>query len=235
MILEELGDLFDEKLRVFTSAGITEAHEVERLSALTSDEMPPSFHSWVEKRRREYRCGRHHARQALTRAGGAPVPILRDPEGVPLFPPGYRGSITHTGRNSTLAAAAVAPGSHHLGIDAEELRDLPEDMIEYILSPQEREVLRESLRGVSLPISKEGQGALIAFSAKEAFYKCVFPKLRCHLGFHDVEFRLERAPTNVHPGEFALRLLRHDIPGAPPELTGRFMCSTTYVVCGIAW
>jgi len=235
MVFEELGNLFDEQLRVVTSAGLTEMHEVDRLSALTADEVPPGFHSWVEKRKREYRCGRHHARRALALAGGAHAPILRDAEGVPLFPTGFSGSITHTGKNCTLAAAAVAHGTASVGIDAEELRCLPEDMIEYIVSASERERLRDDLRGASASLSQEGQSALVAFSAKEAFYKCIFPKLRCRLGFHEAEFRLEKKPTQNQPGEFVVRMLRKDIPGAPSHLTGRFLSNDRYVVCGVSW
>lgn len=235
MVPEDLRPLFDEQLRVMTSAGLTEIHEVERLSALATDEVPPGFHSWAEKRRREYRCGRHHARQALTLAGGALSPILRDADGVPVFPTGFSGSITHTGKSRTLAAAAVAPEALSLGIDAEELQDLPEDMIEYILSAAERERLREDLRGEPPSSSKEGVNALLAFSAKEAFYKCVFPKLRCRLSFHDVEFRLERNAELGAPGEFVVRIRRQDIPGAPPHLKGRFIKSGGYVVCGVSW
>lgn len=235
MVSEDLRNLFDERLRVVTSAGLTESHEVERLSALTTDEVPQGFYSWAEKRRREYRCGRHHARQALSLAGGTLAPILRDSDGVPLFPQGFAGSITHTGRSRTLAAAAVAPGSLNLGIDAEELQDLPEDMIEYILSRSERERLREDLRSDSSLSFKEGLGALVAFSAKEAFYKCVFPKLRCRLGFHDVEFRLKRQATHELPGEFVVSIVRTGIPGAPQQLEGRFLKNDAYVLCGVSW
>lgn len=235
MVPEDLRQLFDERLRVTTSAGLTESHEVERLSALATDEVPPGFHSWAEKRRREYRCGRHHARQALTLAGAALSPILRDADGVPVFPAGFAGSITHTGKSRTLAAAAVAPGTLSLGIDAEELQDLPEDMIEYILTGEERERLREDVRGEPPASSKEGVNALLAFSAKEAFYKCVFPKLRCRLSFHDVEFRLERPANRDLPGEFTVRIKRPDIAGAPPHLKGRFVRGDGYVVCGVSW
>lgn len=235
MVWEELGNLFDKNLRVVTSAGLTEMHEVDRLSALAAEEVPAGFHAWAEKRQREYRCGRHHARRALTLAGGAPAPILRDPEGVPLFPPGFSGSITHTGKNSTLAAAVVAPQAAGVGVDAEELRDLPDDMIEYILSPSEREQLRQDLQRAPALLCREGIGALVAFSAKEAFYKCVFPQLRCRLSFHDVEFRLKRSPTPEHPGEFVVHMLRNDVKGAPPLLPGRFFHNDQHVVCGVSW
>jgi 4'-phosphopantetheinyl transferase EntD len=122
-----------------------------------------------------------------------------------------------------------------LGIDAEELRELPDDMIAYILGPREREILREDLRGVSSPISSEGLSALLAFSAKEAFYKCLFPKIRGRFGFHDVEFRLRRIAVQSAPGAFVIRMCRHDINGAPDELEGRFLHSDGYVVSGISW
>ncbi len=236
MSYSTLRALFDDKLRVEVSAGVTEKDEVELLAALSPDETPAGFQSWAEKRRREYRCGRHHARHALSLAGAPPAPILRDDEGIPLFPPGFQGSITHTGKESTFAVAAVLPGAQRIGIDAEILRELPEDMVAHILSDRERKILGDDLSGEVSPIlAREGLRSLLGFSAKEAYYKCIFPRLRCRLSFHDVEFRVQRRPNGEAPGRFEIRLLRSDIPGAPAALAGSYKEDSRFVVCGVSW
>lgn len=227
----DLTRLFDADVAL--SAGeIRSEHDVG-LEQLRHDEVPSGYERWVEKRRREYRGGRHHARVALAHFGLPPSPILRDEDGVPLFPAGFSGSITHTGRESTFAAAVIARSPHRVGIDAEELRELGPDMVQYILSEDERRELSAS--GLS-PFGDEGTLALLGFSAKEAFYKCIFPELRCRLGFFEVEFRLDDAraqsPTS---GEFQLRLLRPNVVGAPETLKGRYLASDRHLVCGVTW
>ena len=78
----------------------------------------------VPKRRREFATGRGCARAALNRLGEPPVPILRGPQGAPLWPAGVVGSITHC---DGYRAAAVARTSDiaTVGLDAEPDKPLP--------------------------------------------------------------------------------------------------------------
>ncbi|MBT2454397.1 4'-phosphopantetheinyl transferase superfamily protein [Streptomyces sp. ISL-86] len=159
-------------------------------------------------RRREFTTVRHCARQALrslnARAGavappyhaGAPlpgargtvpppaahqdeVPLLPDPDGVPRWPGGVVGSMTHT-RGYRAAAVARGVDVGWLGIDAEPDRPLREGVLETISTPGERGAL-------------PGSGAdgvcwdRLLFCAKEAAYKAWFPHVRVRLGFPDVE------------------------------------------------
>jgi 4'-phosphopantetheinyl transferase EntD len=225
----------------FISSGLVTEDGVERLARLSGDAVPGGFDTWAEKRRREFRCGRHHARLALEKAGAGASVVLRAEDGVPLFPPGYYGSITHTGRDETFAAAAVAPTPTRVGIDAENQRPLTDDMMDVVLSAKEIGQLKQTVPQVVLPGTDSlGDRALIAFSAKEAYYKCTYPKHRTFLGFHDVEFSLSgsaewTAERNAVLGSFELRHLRDDLPGVPRRLKGRYLQMKQRILCGVEW
>jgi 4'-phosphopantetheinyl transferase EntD len=150
-------------------AGCTsEAHEYE---------LPTT---WAEKRRREFLAGRKAAREALL-GWSAPPEVLRDGDGVPLFPPGFSGSITHTGARRTRAFSIVIEAPRRIGLDAEEVRRLDSGVQAHIVDGDEFGALRLGPLEIEL-------GVLAAFSAKEAFYKCVFPEQRRFIGFREVRF-----------------------------------------------
>src|SRR5258708_36276243 len=90
----------------------------------------------VDKRRREFATGRACAREALRELGIAPGPILAGERGMPRWPPGVVGSITHC---AGYRAAAVA-GSGDLmaiGIDAEPDAPLPDGVLDVVALPAE--------------------------------------------------------------------------------------------------
>ncbi|MBQ0826576.1 4'-phosphopantetheinyl transferase superfamily protein [Streptomyces tagetis] len=62
-------------------------------------------------------AGRAAAAEALAAAGSTERTVPRGPGGRPRFPPGFPGSISHTGR---LAVAVVVPGAEAVGIDVED-------------------------------------------------------------------------------------------------------------------
>lgn len=157
-----------------------EAGKGGELSPLFPEELP-IVECAVEKRQREFRAGRHVARRALNLAGGPSGALLRGVHGQPGFPPGYQGSITHTGRVHTYAAAVATRAPWLLGIDAELSSELSADLAQRIASPAE---LEEAGRHAAHP-------GLLVFAAKEAAYKCVYPLCGRVLGFEEV--RLLRA------------------------------------------
>jgi len=114
-----------------------------------------------ERRRRELAWGRACAREALVRLGHEPVAVGADGDGVPLWPAGIVGSISHA---AGLCVAAAAPTTHldGIGIDVEEPGSLSTGVIERLATPREREAM--DLTG---PI-----GAVL-LSAKESVYKCL--------------------------------------------------------------
>lgn len=134
----------------------------------------------VPKRKYEYMSVRHCARQALAQTGFAPTPLPRGKGGVPLWPKGSVGSMTHC---SGYRAAAVAHKSDFtsVGIDAERNEQLPNDMLSFIASIHERALL-EKLNMLQLPI----QWDMLLFCAKEAVFKTWYPVMEQWLGFEDV-------------------------------------------------
>lgn len=225
---------------VYASSGLVNPSQIEELAHLGGDQVPPGYDRWVEKRKREFRCGRHHARLALEAAGSKTTHVPRDDDGVPLFPPGFFGSITHTGRTQTFGAAVVAKSPIRVGLDAENQQTLSQDMMTMVLSAAEVSALTSASTERLLPSRRAlGDLALIAFSAKEAFYKCTYPEHRTFLGFHDVEFslheKLEHIDRGTVLGSFELRLLRVDVPKAPTRLAGRFLQLEERVLSGVEW
>ncbi len=136
----------------------------------------------VEKRRREYRAGRAAARAALARLGMAPAPIPSEEDRTPRWPPGIVGSISHT---RSCCAVAVARSERYLGVglDVEGADALKPDLRRMICTPD------ELARIASLPALVDW--AKVTFSAKEAFYKCYYPRVGVFLGFHDVELEID--------------------------------------------
>jgi 4'-phosphopantetheinyl transferase EntD len=138
-----------------------------------------------EKRRREFSTVRVCARKALAQLGVAPAPILPGDAGAPTWPAGIVGSMTHC---EGYRAAAVAHGREvkSLGIDAEPNQPLPDEVVDLISSPEEREHLRE-LQWSWPEVSWDRA----LFCAKESVYKARFPLRRRWLDFTDVQITFQ--------------------------------------------
>ncbi|MFD3722126.1 4'-phosphopantetheinyl transferase [Streptomyces sp. NPDC058674] len=163
-------------------------------------------------RRREFATVRHCARRALRELAGRspgpappPVALLPDRDGVPRWPDGLVGSMTHT-RGYRAAVVARAADVARLGIDAEPDRPLRPGVLETIASPAERAALPGLIAhgpGGEDPgacgtdaygFGGDGFGGgggvcgdRLLFCAKEAAYKAWFPHARVLIGFRDVE------------------------------------------------
>jgi len=175
----------------------------------------------VPSRRAEFRCGRRCAREALGRLGVEPVAIPSGPDRAPQWPPGIVGSLSHC---DGLCAAVVARRGRiaGLGLDIESAEPLDVELIRRICTPAE---------AARLDPTAPGFAAKLAFSAKEAVYKCLYPSVRRLLPFHAVEIRLDLAR-----GCFEADLPGLE-PGEPPpgRLRGRIRVAEGYVWCGAAW
>jgi 4'-phosphopantetheinyl transferase EntD len=139
----------------------------------------------VEKRRREFTAGRACARAALAGLGSPARAIPVGPDRAPVWPAGFVGSITHCD-GFCCAVAAGASTVAGLGVDAEDAGDLTDAVARYVLRPDElAPALRQSAPdGASWP--------KLAFSAKEAVYKCLHPVTGARLAFHDVAISFSR-------------------------------------------
>ncbi|NGM44050.1 4'-phosphopantetheinyl transferase superfamily protein [Rhodobacter sp. SGA-6-6] len=144
------------------------AADPARLWPLLAGEAPPAA---VPARLAEFSAGRHAARAALQALGLPPAAIPMAADRAPVWPKGVAGSITHT-RRACLAAARRGGG---LGIDLEEDEDLPADLWDSVLLPEEQ----DWARGQAAP----GRAAKLAFSAKEAAYKAQYARSRRLFGF----------------------------------------------------
>lgn len=146
------------------------------------------FKGSSEKRRAEFRAGRHCARRVLQALGMEEEHvILRGPEGEPVWPVGVSGSISHT------AGACLAMGARQkhmvaVGVDVEKHRPLKPGVFERMATSAEQ---------VRLGLLAAGAGGVcfdaVLFSIKEAVYKAYFPVARQWLGFMDVDVELDAA------------------------------------------
>lgn len=157
-----LGELLGDELHVATCFfSETEEGPLDEEAAL--------FSSASDLRVRSFRAGRTAARRALARLGEAPTSIGVGAGREPVFPPGVRGSISHS---KELAIAAVARESsvRSVGVDLERTRELAPRVVERVASARERDGL-------------SALHALVLFSAKESIYKALYPEVGRWFGF----------------------------------------------------
>jgi 4'-phosphopantetheinyl transferase EntD len=144
-------------------------------------------------RRAAFTTGRHCAHQALADLGEPVGAILRSPGGAPHWPASVVGSITHC---DGYRAAAVASRAHAraVGIDAEPNCEVPEDVMEFISTPQERLHVRELIAS-----RREVCWDRLLFSVKESVYKVWHPLTGRFLGFREaeVDFAADTAAFDV--------------------------------------
>lgn len=170
----------------------------------------------VDVRKGEFGDARWCAHQALRELGvesaGA---ILRGERGMPLWPDGYTGSLTHTDG----LRAAVAASTRHvrsMGLDAEPAEPLPEGVLRSIASETETAMVRQ--------MQADGceWADRLLFCAKEATYKCWYPMTRRWLDFDEAEIELRA------DGTFTSQLLAR--PAPVPVFEGRWVHRRGYVV-----
>ncbi|HJD83553.1 4'-phosphopantetheinyl transferase superfamily protein [Kitasatospora aureofaciens] len=145
----------------------------------------------------QFTAGRRAAAAALAAAGSAERTVPRARDGRPLFPHGFAGSISHTGR---LAVAVVVPGAEAVGVDIEPAAMTPR-MAAFVLREQERRLL--------LP-PRGPHTARDLFAAKEAAFKALnclgtlgeFLFWQIHLGRSEgvltATYRGESVPVWIH-------------------------------------
>lgn len=174
----------------------------------------------VDVRKSEFGDARWCAHQALKELNyTGNEPILRGERGMPLWPEGYTGSMTHT---EGLRAAVAAPATHvrSMGLDAEPAEPLPEHVLTMIARPGEMpQLARLQAAGISCPDR-------LLFCAKEATYKTWFPMTRRWLDFDQAEIDLRLDGTLV-----SYLLAR---PTPVPFITGHWIIRDGYVIVATA-
>ena len=160
----------------------------------------------VAKRRREVAFGRECGRRALAELDIVVASIPAGDRGMPLFPAGIAGSITHTDDH---AAAAVTRSVRSLGIDLESVEHAGRvaELWNQVTTEAERARFAASIT------------AALVFSAKESVYKCLFPIGGVFLDFQDVELVFEADTFTV------VRAEGYD----PSAVRGRFVMTADFV------
>lgn len=179
----------------------------------------------IPKRRREFFAGRHCARQALAKIGVDTDFIGRRADRAPIWPPNTIGSIAHN-EDFCCAVASKITNIVSLGIDVESAATLPVNVQPLICAPDEIMSFRR------LPCPEKADWVTIAFSAKEAFYKCYYMLVGSPLDFYEV-FLSFKIQTEVS-GEFRVRLLKsaESHQNVATRVFGRWAVDSETVYCG---
>lgn len=138
----------------------------------------------VATRRADFAWARACAREAMSRLGVPTGPIGRGGRGMPIWPPGVVGTLTHT---DGLRAAALGPAEQvrSLGVDVEPHEPLADGVLEAVSLPEEAAWVRAAgAEFTSVHWDK------LLFTAKEATYKAWYPLTRRWLGFEDAHITL---------------------------------------------
>jgi 4'-phosphopantetheinyl transferase EntD len=138
------------------------------------------------KRAQEYSTGRLLARRAMAELGLETGAIPRAEDRSPVWPAHAIGSISHAGE---IAIASVAPAGsvRGLGVDLEEAERVTEPLYGKLFTSSEIERLRGA----------EARVAGLMFSAKEAGYKAISPRVRRYVGFQEAEVDVDWAARTV--------------------------------------
>jgi 4'-phosphopantetheinyl transferase EntD len=147
----------------------------------------------VAKRRREFALGRAAARAALAGLDIQAAPLPANADRTPAWPAGVTGSITHC-EGFCGAVVARTRDIESIGFDAEPAGPLPQGTQRMICG--EQEVAHFS----ALPAIAGLDWPKLAFSGKEAFYKCFYPVTHTPIYFRDVTLRF--TVTGDRHGEF---------------------------------
>ena len=179
-----------------------------------------AIQSAVQKRRRQFSAGRFLARRALGRLGLEPVAIIAGQDRAPQWPVGVVGSISHTD-SRCVVAMGLATNIGALGIDVEPNTPLKAELMSRVCVSDELRTLDR------LPEAKRGHVAKVIFSAKEAAYKCQYPRSGKYLGFHAMCVRL------VDDGTFEATFLQDAAPFACGDrIVGRHAVTDELIVTG---
>src|SRR5699024_10257180 len=116
----------------FDELGMDESSALASLHPVEAEQVDGA----VDSRRHDFAAARACAREAMRRLGIPGGPVVRGGRGMPVWPPGVVGSLTHT---DGLRAAALAPADsvRSLGLDVEPHGPLPDGVLGAISLPDE--------------------------------------------------------------------------------------------------
>lgn len=175
-------------------------------------------------RAREFCAGRAAAHSAMEHLGHAPRPVLLGDGQGPIWPPGLKGSISHSSRDSL---AVVSDDADILALG---LKIGPATALKSSYWP-EICTIREMHWLASLGPSQRGHFAMLVKCVKEAVYKAQFQITGTAITYHDTEVSIDLSTNLVEGAVLA------DLPfeGVRNSYAGRFALLSDYFVAGIEW
>jgi 4'-phosphopantetheinyl transferase EntD len=134
------------------------------------------------KRLKDFSTGRYCARKALVDLGCTDTEILMGDYKQPIWPKGYVGSISHSGK---LVGAVTAKASKvkSIGLDIETIGKIKPEMWRLLYTEAESDFLN------SFTGEEQAYYTTLIFSYKEAFYKLQYPLTKTFLNFTDAEVK----------------------------------------------
>lgn len=180
----------------------------------------------IPRRQQEFAAGRAAVRAAFADAGAMAQPVPSGPDRAPVWPAGWRGSLSHS---ETLCIAVVARGMGALGLDLEPDAPLSDDLIAEVCTAQELAAAQRALGDAS-----PGRAARLVFSAKEAAYKAQYPASHRVLDFAALEIGFAPEGRPGGPGRFSATFAVGVPPFAPgARLMGRWARIAGHLVTGV--
>lgn len=151
---------------------------------------PDTLGRAVDKRRADYLAGRAVASAAMALLDHPPAPVTTTPGRAPLWPDGLAGSISHArGRCACLLSRDT---SRNYGVDTEAIAS--GNSLTAILTETLSATERDRITQGPLPAAAN---ATLAFSAKEALFKALYPSVGHHFGFSAAELTSAPGPDSL--------------------------------------
>ncbi len=138
----------------------------------------------VEKRKREFRAGRHTAHKVMETLGISGFPLKVGDHRQPLWPDNIIGSISHTDGFCACVATAKNP-IISIGIDVEPLEKVDVASLPLICTRRELQAIEAAQGTTDIPLCK------LIFSAKECVHKVYHPLNGHTLDFLDAEITFD--------------------------------------------
>jgi 4'-phosphopantetheinyl transferase EntD len=210
MIEHEIEKYFRNSKVFFINKNSIDSSDIQNLAAkIKFSEEINKFHP---DRKKEYILGRICAHQLLK--NNFNLEILEFPTDeksrAPIWPRGFVGSISH---DKDYVLCALSNSLDCLGVDIENLGRVKEDFKRHILIPQDS----LDIDGIS-----RSDAMTIIFSAKEALYKALYPKVNKFFGFDSAYVSEIDLETNTFKINLIKELSSEYGPLQLSEFTGSF-------------
>jgi 4'-phosphopantetheinyl transferase EntD len=174
----------------------------------------------LRMRQLEFAAGRWCARHALARLELKVEELVNGPDRAPQWPDGVVGSISHCAKPRARAVAVVARSGPigGVGVDIEDASPLQSDIFDRVVSAVERRRLTTVDTATRMRTGK------LIFSAKESYYKSVYPSVKRLVDFDEVDIEFDHSKTRflVCPHSTSL-----------PQCEGRYLYDGGHLLTGV--